>query len=158
MLCCVLLLVHLDLYLVTYFLFVLLALNNILLVCHVVVGRYCPDRTSKLHGVRSGTMASSSVRLQPAGSFNFKSPDEWPRWRRRFLQFSNASGLGDEGQRKQVLTLLYCMGELAEDVLTSTEISAYDCKRFESVIAKFDSFFKVHKNVIFECARCKCHS
>ena len=109
--------------------------------CHVVVGRYRPDRTRTLHSVRSGAMASSSVRLQPPEPFNFKSPDEWPRWRRRFLQFRDASGLGDEGQQKQVSTLLYCMGESAEDVLTSMDISADDRKRFESVIAKFDSFF-----------------
>ena len=121
--------------------------------CHVFVGCYRPDRTRTLHGVRSGAMVSSSVRLQPPEPFNFKSPDEWPRWRRRFLQFRDASGLGDEGQQKQVSTLLYCMGESAEDILTSTDISADGRKRFEFVIAKFDSFFKVRKNVIFERAR-----
>ena len=134
-------------------LFVLFALNNNSLVCHVFVGRYRPDRMRTLHGVRNGAMASSSVRLQPPETFNFKSPDEWPRWRRRFLQFRDASCLGDEGQQKQVSTLLYCMGESAEDILTSTDISTDDRKRFEFVIAKFDSFFKVRKNVIFECAR-----
>ena len=96
-------------------------------------------------------MASSGVRLQPPASFNF--PDDWPRWRRRFQQFREASGLAAEGDTKQVSTLLYCMGETAEDVLTSTDISEDDKKKFDSVIAKFDSFFKVRKNVIFERAR-----
>ena len=59
--------------------FVLFALNINSLVCHVVVGRYRPDRTRTLHSVRSGAMASSSVRLQPPEAFNFKSPDEWPQ-------------------------------------------------------------------------------
>ena len=119
-------------------LFVLLALNTNSLVCHVVVGRYRPDRTRTLHGVRSGTMTSSSVRLQPPEPFNFKSLDEWPRWRRRFLQFRDTSGLSDEGKQNQISTLFYCMGESAEDVLTSTDISADDRKGFESVLTKFD--------------------
>ena len=37
--------------------------------------------------------------------------------------------------------------------MTSTDISEDDRKQFDSVIAKFDSFFKIHKNVIFEHAR-----
>ena len=45
------------------------------------------------------------------------------------------------------------MGETAEDVMTSTDISEDNRKQFDSVIAKFDSFFKIHKNVIFEHAR-----
>jgi transposase InsO family protein len=103
-------------------------------------------------------MASSIVRLQPPEPFNFKAPDEWPRWKRRFLQFRDASGFGEEDDRKQVSTLLYCMGESAEDVLASTDISADERKSFDSVIAKFDSFFKVRKNVIFERARFNCRS
>ena len=97
-------------------------------------------------------MASSGVRLQPPVSFNIKSPDDWPRWRRRFQQFREASGLATEGDTKQVSTPLYCMGETAEDVLTSPNISEDDKRKFDSVIAKFDSFFKVRKNVIFERA------
>ena len=96
---------------------------------------------------------ASSVRLQPPAPFNFKSPDKWPRWRRRFQQFREASGLTTEGDTKQVSMLLYCMGETAEDVLTSTDISADELKKFDSVITKFDSFFKVRKNVISEHAR-----
>ena len=45
------------------------------------------------------------------------------------------------------------MGETAEDVLSSTDITAEEKQTYASVIAKFDSFFKVRKNVIFEGAR-----
>ena len=100
-------------------------------------------------------MANSVVCLQPPAPapFNFKSPDDRPCWRRRFQQFHEASGLTAEGATKQVSALLYCMGETAEDVLTSTDISKGDKKKFDSVIAKFDSFFKVRKNGIFERVR-----
>jgi len=44
------------------------------------------------------------------------------------------------------------MGEEAEDILNSTNISNSDRKKYDRVVAKFDSFFKVRKNVIFERA------
>ena len=45
------------------------------------------------------------------------------------------------------------MGETAEDVLRSTDITTDEKKSYDKVIKKFDSFFKVRKNVIFERAR-----
>ena len=95
----------------------------------------------------------ASVRLQPPSSFDFRNPDEWPRWKRRFEQFRLASGLSAESDDRQVSTLLYCMGENAEDILASTNISDDDRKKYASVVRQFDDFFKVRKNVIFERAR-----
>ena len=83
----------------------------------------------------------ASVRLQPPDSFNFRTPDEWPRWKRRFEQFRSTSGLAEEEEPRQVSTLLYCLGEDADDVLTSTSISDDDRKKYDSVMAKFDGFY-----------------
>ena len=47
---------------------------------------------------------------------------------------------------------LYCVGEEAEDVLTSTNITAQNRKKYDKVLGKFDDFFKVRKNVIDERA------
>ena len=94
----------------------------------------------------------ASLCLDPPRSFNFKYPDEWPRWKRRFEQFRLASGLTSESEERQVSTLLYCMGEAVEDTLSSTNISSKDRKKYESVMTKFDTFFNVRKNVIFERA------
>ncbi len=44
------------------------------------------------------------------------------------------------------------MGEAAEDILASTNISSEDRKKYEGVVAKFDAFFNVRKNVILEGA------
>ena len=86
----------------------------------------------------------------------FKSPDEWPRWKRRFQQFRLASGLSAEDQERQVCTLLYSMGGKAEDILRSTNISEDECKVYDTVLEKFDQFFKVRKNVIFDATCHKC--
>ena len=49
--------------------------------------------------------------------------------------------------------LLYCLGEEAEAVLESTNIMTDERKVYDTVVGKFDSFFKVRRNVIFERAR-----
>ena len=37
--------------------------------------------------VQSTLVAMALLRLQPPEQFNFKNPDNWPRWKRRFQQF-----------------------------------------------------------------------
>ena len=95
----------------------------------------------------------ASVRLQPPEPFNFKVPDEWPRWKRRYEQFRLASELSTEDDLRQVSTLLYCLGQDAEDILRSTNISAENRGSYMAVLAAFNAFFKVRRNVIFERAR-----
>ena len=95
----------------------------------------------------------ASIRLQPPNPFSFKNPDDWPKWKRRFAQFRSASGLAEQDEGRQVSTLLYCLGEDAEDVLTSTNITTEDRRSYNAVIAKYDEYFQVRRNVIFERAR-----
>ena len=92
------------------------------------------------------------IQFKPPDPLNFKSPEDWPHWKRCFEQFHVVSGLVDEGAKKQVSTLLYCLGEEAETVLASTNITDEQRKAYDAVISKFDSFFKVTRNVIFERA------
>ena len=94
-----------------------------------------------------------SVRLQPPESFNFGKPDEWPKWKRRFQQYRSASGLTLEDEVRQVDTLLYCLGDEADSVLGSTNISDEDRKKYDSVLGNLDQYFEVRRNVIFERAR-----
>ena len=49
--------------------------------------------------------------------------------------------------------LLYCMGEDAEDTLTSTNISEDVQKLYAAILTKFDAFFHVRRNLIFERTR-----
>ena len=49
-------------------------------------------------------------------------------------------------------TLLYCLGEDAEDILDTTRIAVDDKKKYHKVVEAFDNYFKVRKNVIFERA------
>ena len=80
-------------------------------------------------------------------------PTNRGKWKRRFEQFRLASGLSAESEERQVSTLLYTLGEDAEDVLSSTNISEDNRKKYAEVMSKLDSFFQVRKNVIYERAR-----
>lgn len=77
----------------------------------------------------------AEIRLQPPEPFNFKAPDGWQLWKRRFQQFCEALGLATSAQSKQVSTLLYCLGEEAELRLTSTNTTNHDRKDYDRVIA-----------------------
>ncbi len=85
----------------------------------------------------------ASIQLQPPEPFSFHKPDEWPRWIKRFDQFRLASGLASTSAQRQVSTLLYCMGQDAEDVLQSTNPTADDRASYAGVRAKFEEFFQV---------------
>ena len=51
--------------------------------------------------------------------FSFNRPGEWLKWSRWFERFRVASGLADKGESAQVNTLIYAMGDKADDILRS---------------------------------------
>ena len=60
-------------------------------------------------------------------------------------------GIGANRQERQVsvITLLFCHGDDAEDVLDTTRVTT-QIKKYSKVVDGIDNFFKVQKNVIFE--------
>ena len=50
-------------------------------------------------------------------------------------------------------TLIYCMGDKADDILQSFQLSAEDEKKYEVVCQKFNGHFVAHKNVIYKRAK-----
>ena len=102
--------------------------------------------------VGSGRSKDGSDSPETSRIFQLQNPsDDWSRWKRCFEQFRVASRLATEDDAKQVNTLLYCIGEEAEGVLSSASITADE--RAIYVIAKFDGYFRVRRNVILEKAR-----
>ena len=74
----------------------------------------------------------AEIRLQPPDALNFHNPDDWPHWRRQFQKFWEASGLAEVTASKQVSTLLYCLGEEAEAVLSSTNATPFNRRNQQS--------------------------
>ena len=88
------------------------------------------------------TLVMAQLNLLPPEPFDFRNPDDWPRWKRRFEQYRVAAGLTADSEGKQVNALLYCLGEEAEAVLNSTNAGADDKAKYDTVVAEF---FKVRK-------------
>ena len=53
-----------------------------------------------------GERAMAELRLAPPVPFDFKDPDSWPRWQRRFEQYRVASGLSTAAAGRQVSTFI----------------------------------------------------
>ena len=85
-------------------------------------------------------------------TFSFKS-EEWSTWLRRFERFRQATGLKEKSEETQISTLIYSMGDKAEDLLQTFSLSEEDAKKYSTVVEKFNSHFIKRCNVIYERAR-----
>lgn len=92
----------------------------------------------------------ASYRIQTIENFDFAKPDEWPRWIRRFERFRQASDLVSKSEEVQVSTLVYSMGDKAEDLLQSFNLTEDDSKKYLTVRGKFESYFVKRRNTIYE--------
>ena len=95
----------------------------------------------------------ATFQIAPPEQFNFSQPDEWPKWIRRFECFCDASGLSKKDDVHQVNTLVYCMGDAADDILCSLRLSEDDKKVYETVKSKLEQHFVKRRNIIFERAK-----
>ena len=94
----------------------------------------------------------ANYQVPPPEKFSFK-PEDWTRWIRRFERFRKAAGLDQKSGGNQVKTLVYSMGEAADDIMVSFGLTADDVKQYELVKNRFESHFIVKRNMIFERAK-----
>ena len=95
----------------------------------------------------------ASYQVPAPAHFNFRQPEEWIRWLRRFERFRQASDLDKKSEEKQVNALVYAMGDEADDILRSFHLSEADAKKYKTVKEKFDEYFISRRNVIYERAK-----
>ena len=84
--------------------------------------------------------------------FDFASPEEWTKWLQRFERFHQASRLTEKSEEAQVNTLIYCIGDHADDIQHTFKLSVEDAKKYQ-VVSKFKGHFVKHWNVIFKWAK-----
>ena len=96
---------------------------------------------------------ASTYQVAPPETFKFKTPEDWLKWIRRFERFRCASGLDKKSQEIQVDTLVYSMGDEADDILSSFHLSSEDKVKYDVVKEKFEGYFVKRRNVIFERAK-----
>ncbi|ROI15591.1 hypothetical protein DPX16_2538 [Anabarilius grahami] len=97
--------------------------------------------------------ASATFSINPPESFDFSKPQDWEKWIRRFESFRVASDLDKSSDANQVNTLIYCMGDEADDVLKGLTLTAEQKLIYSSVRDGFTNFFVPKKNVIYQRAK-----
>ena len=58
--------------------------------------------------------------------FNFSRPEEWTKWSHRFEWLRKASGLDEKDDKAQVNTLVYSMGDEADDIFERVRFTCAD--------------------------------
>ena len=85
--------------------------------------------------------------------FDFSNTDDWPKWIRQFERFRQSSELNGKSEEKQVSTLIYSIGDAADDIYQSFRLTEEGERSYEVVKKKFDDYFMKKKNVIYERAK-----
>ena len=96
---------------------------------------------------------AASVSLLPPQQFDFTQPDSWQRWIKRFERYRVASGLSERSEPVQISTLIYAMGEQAEDIFTSFGLSEEEAKQYSTVQKRFQDHLVQRRNPVYERAR-----
>ena len=98
-------------------------------------------------------MMDSLFSISPPENFDFSDFPSWPNWIRRFERFRVAAGLDKKDEDYQVNSLVYTMGDKADDILATLNLSDADKKTYKTVKEAFDKYFICKHNVIYE--RCR---
>ena len=64
------------------------------------------------------------------------------------------SKLDLEDEKRQVSSLLYAMGEKADDIIDSFRLSDDNQKLYATVRDKFETYFVKKRNIVFDRVRC----
>jgi hypothetical protein len=115
------------------------------------IGRLTRIKNSavKINMARNAT----NFQVQLPDAFSFSTPNDWPRWSRRFERFRIASGLNKKSGEEQVNALIYSMGDQADDILLSLKLDEDDLKDYEKVLKGFENHFIPRRNIVFERAK-----
>lgn len=107
-----------------------------------------PDRDSSLSGEIS---VRRHTNLPPPKAFD-GTAEQWPRWKARFQRYHLCSGLAQRPDREQVSTLLYAMGDVADNILAIIQLDETAITYVEAVY-QLDLYFNSRKNLIFARAK-----
>ena len=94
----------------------------------------------------------ASFQVSTPDKFNFK-PEDSERWIRRFERFRIASQLDKENAAAQVNTLIYGMGDKADDILASLQLTDEERASYTTVKGKLDKSFIIKRSIIYERAK-----
>ncbi|UYV60122.1 K02A2.6-like, partial [Cordylochernes scorpioides] len=91
---------------------------------------------------------------QPPETFDFSTPNEWPKWRKRFERYLVVSGMKKKEEADKIDLFMYLMGDRADDIFRTFKFEKEEeATKLDSVLKAFGSHFCVRKNIIYERAK-----
>ncbi|UYV78416.1 hypothetical protein LAZ67_16001287 [Cordylochernes scorpioides] len=94
------------------------------------------------------------ARIQPPETFDFSTPNEWPKWRKRFERYLVVIGMKKKEEADKIDLFMYLMGDRADDIFRTFKFEKEEeATKIDSVLKAFDSHFCVRKNIIYERAK-----
>ena len=118
------------------------------------------SNAKKCQAAKNRTQQPRRRLIQPTRPHKFLSPeanspqaaDTWPKWLRRFDRYRVASGLNIKPQTEQLSTLLYAMGDSADDILQTLRLDE-ETVSYEEIKKSLNDYFAARRNTIVERAR-----
>ncbi|UYV79219.1 hypothetical protein LAZ67_17001575 [Cordylochernes scorpioides] len=94
------------------------------------------------------------AQIQPPETFDFSTPNEWPKWRKRFERYLVVSGMKKKEEAEKIDLFMYLMDNRADDIFRTFKFEKEEeATKIDSVLKAFDSHFCVRKNIIYERAK-----
>ncbi|UYV70566.1 hypothetical protein LAZ67_7003550, partial [Cordylochernes scorpioides] len=94
------------------------------------------------------------AQIQTPETFDFSTPNEWPKWRKRFERYLVVSGMKKKEEADKIDLFMYLMGDRADDIFRTFKFEKEEeATKIDSVLKAFDSHFCVRKNIIYERAK-----
>jgi len=95
-----------------------------------------------------------ALQISPPSCFDFSKSESWEGWYTRFERYCSEAGLrdADDAATKKLDTLLYLLGEKADDVVRSFSLTSEEVGNYTVVKEKFTAYFNVRRNMIYERA------
>ncbi|UYV80374.1 hypothetical protein LAZ67_19000010 [Cordylochernes scorpioides] len=94
------------------------------------------------------------AQIQPPETFDFSTPNEWPKWRKRFERYLVVSGMKKKEEADKIDLFMYLMGDRADDIFRTFKFEKEEeATKIDSILKAFDSHFCVRKNIIYERAK-----
>ncbi|XP_048583332.1 uncharacterized protein LOC5501785 isoform X2 [Nematostella vectensis] len=87
-----------------------------------------------------------------SGKQGLEQIENWTKWIKRFERYRTASGLKDKTDTEQVSTLLYAMGDCADDILATLKVDESKASYSEMKTA-LETYFGARRNVVVDRAR-----
>ncbi|UYV81558.1 K02A2.6-like, partial [Cordylochernes scorpioides] len=100
------------------------------------------------------TFLTTIVESLSVETFDFSTPNEWPKWRKRFERYLVVSGMKKKEEADKIDLFMYLMGDRADDIFRTFKFEKEEeATKIDSVLKAFDSHFCVRKNIIYERAK-----